>query len=129
MHTIVPYYIFIQCNPSPVFFLIVGQLRVIDLSLLVGVKKWTFPINVPDAEIDKSCKSRSSHALAHPDSIQPTFKPHSVTGPAMYYFGIVDFLQDRTFNKQIARTANIYLLRKDPDGKQNKTSYADFSQS
>lgn len=85
------------------------------------MKKWKFPVNVPDDEIEKSSKPRSSHALAHPDSIQPTFKAYSVTGPAVYYFGIVDFLQDWTFNKQVERTAKIYLMRKDPDGKQNAT--------
>lgn len=34
----------------------------------------------------------------------------------MYYFGIVDFLQDWTFNKRVERSAKIYFLRKDPAG-------------
>ena len=34
----------------------------------------------------------------------------------MYYFGIVDFLQDWTLNKKIERTGKIYLFRHDPSG-------------
>ena len=34
----------------------------------------------------------------------------------MYYFGIVDFLQDWTFNKRVERSAKIYVMRKDPAG-------------
>jgi hypothetical protein len=34
----------------------------------------------------------------------------------VYYFGIVDFLQDWTFNKRVERVIKIYCLRKDPDG-------------
>jgi hypothetical protein len=45
-----------------------------------------------------------------------TFRAVSVTGPAIYYLGIVDFLQDWTTNKKIERNFKIYALRKDPDG-------------
>jgi len=34
----------------------------------------------------------------------------------VYYFGIVDFLQDWTFNKRVERNAKIYVMRKDPAG-------------
>jgi hypothetical protein len=39
-----------------------------------------------------------------------------VTGPAIYYFGIVDFLQDWSTRKKIERAFKIYMTRKDPDG-------------
>lgn len=45
-----------------------------------------------------------------------TFKAASVTGPALYYLGIVDFLQDWTFNKKVERALKIYVARKDADG-------------
>ena len=32
------------------------------------------------------------------------------------YVGVVDFLQDWTFNKKVERAAKIYMLRKDPEG-------------
>jgi Phosphatidylinositol-4-phosphate 5-Kinase len=45
-----------------------------------------------------------------------TFKATSVNGPAVYYLGIVDFLQDWTTKKKIERLFKIYIGRKDPDG-------------
>ncbi len=48
--------------------------------------------------------------------VMPTYKAYSVSGPALYYFGIVDFLQDWTFHKKVERAVKIYALRKDPEG-------------
>lgn len=48
-----------------------------------------------------------------PDS---TFAAQTVTGPAIYHFGIIDFLQNWTFQKRIERAIKIYVMRKDPDG-------------
>lgn len=45
-----------------------------------------------------------------------TFRAHIVTGPAVYHFGIIDFLQNWTFQKRIERALKIYVFRKDPDG-------------
>ena len=45
-----------------------------------------------------------------------TFKAASVTGPAVYYLGIVDFLQDWSTKKKIERAFKMYFARKDPDG-------------
>ena len=45
-----------------------------------------------------------------------TFRAVSVTGPAIYYLGIVDFLQDWTTKKKIERAFKIYATRKDADG-------------
>ncbi len=46
----------------------------------------------------------------------PIFKASSVSGPGIYYMGIVDFLQDWSTKKKIERTLKIYLTRKDPEG-------------
>lgn len=48
-----------------------------------------------------------------PDS---TFAAQTVTGPAIYHFGIIDFLQNWTLQKRIERAFKIYFFRKDPDG-------------
>lgn len=48
--------------------------------------------------------------------LKSTFKAKAVTGPAVYYLGIVDFLQDWTTKKKIERLFKIYFGRKDPDG-------------
>jgi hypothetical protein len=45
-----------------------------------------------------------------------TYRAHVVTGPAIYHFGIIDFLQNWTLEKRIERLFKIYILRKDPDG-------------
>lgn len=44
------------------------------------------------------------------------FLAKTVTGPAVYHFGVIDFLQNWTFQKKIERAFKIYVLRKDPDG-------------
>ncbi len=44
------------------------------------------------------------------------FLAKSVTGPAVYHFGVIDFLQNWTLQKEIERAFKIYILRKDPDG-------------
>jgi hypothetical protein len=45
-----------------------------------------------------------------------TFSANQVIGPSIYHFGIVDFLQDWTVQKEIERNVKIYVSRKDPDG-------------
>ena len=37
-------------------------------------------------------------------------------GPSVYHFGIVDFLQDWTFEKEMERNFKIYVSRQDPEG-------------
>jgi len=113
---------------------LLGEMGVLDYSLLVGVKKKRFAVEVSDAELGlrrddhaddvdidddddgggggggAAAASRSGMAAIS------TFRAVSVTGPAIYYLGIVDFLQDWTTNKKIERNFKIYALRKDPDG-------------
>lgn len=45
-----------------------------------------------------------------------TFKAQTVTGPAVYYLGIVDFLQDWSTQKKMERAFKIYVGRNDPEG-------------
>ena len=83
---------------------------------------------MPDEELAKSKKKIKSNNNTnttntniltnslHKDHQQPSYKAYSVSGPAIYYFGIVDFLQDWTFNKKVERATKIYVFRKDPDG-------------
>lgn len=40
----------------------------------------------------------------------------SVNGPALYHFGVIDFLQQWTFEKKAERFYKTIILRKDPDG-------------
>jgi hypothetical protein len=48
--------------------------------------------------------------------MRSTFPAGSVSGPAVYYLGIVDFLQHWSTSKKFERLAKTYLYRKDPDG-------------
>lgn len=45
-----------------------------------------------------------------------TFSARTVTGPAVYHFGVIDFLQNWTIGKQMERAFKIYVRLKDPDG-------------
>jgi len=85
---------------------LLGELGVMDYSLLMGVRKWKYPVSIDDNELDLK-NIVNSHS---------SFKAHTLTGPAVYYFGIVDFLQDWTPKKTVERHLKIYLTRKDPDG-------------
>jgi hypothetical protein len=43
-------------------------------------------------------------------------RSHIVEGPAKYYIGIIDVLQEWNLMKQLERAAKVYLYRQDPDG-------------
>lgn len=53
---------------------------------------------------------------SHDIGSRENYLAKTVTGPAVYYLGIVDFLQDWTFMKRVERLFKIYVGRKDPDG-------------
>lgn len=44
------------------------------------------------------------------------YKAKSVAGAAVYYMGIVDFLQDWSMRKKMERASKIYITRSDPLG-------------
>jgi 1-phosphatidylinositol-4-phosphate 5-kinase len=93
---------------------LLAEIGVLDYSLLVGVKKKKFAVEATNEDSDTS--PNFSLPPDHPGAIQSTFKASSVTGPAIYYLGVVDFLQDWTTQKKIERIFKIYFTRKDPDG-------------
>ncbi|RYH17074.1 hypothetical protein EON65_29130 [archaeon] len=90
-------------------------------SLLLGVKKQKFVIHSSDPThpshptLDHSHSTYQTLEKTHfgPNSL---YSAYSVTGPAVYHLGIVDFLQNWTTQKKIERTFKTYLKRKDPDG-------------
>jgi hypothetical protein len=45
-----------------------------------------------------------------------SWKAKSVSGAAIYYMGIVDFLQEWNLRKRVERAAKIYIQRNDPQG-------------
>lgn len=96
---------------------LLGKLGVLDYSLLIGVKKWKFGVEVTQnmTDFNPSSSNDGKHNFIHKGPAS-TFHAHSVTGPAIYHFGIIDFLQNWTFQKRIERAFKIYITRKDPDG-------------
>jgi 1-phosphatidylinositol-4-phosphate 5-kinase len=95
---------------------LLGKLGVIDYSLLIGVKKWKFGVEITSNMVDfnpSASPAKQSNGHKGPKS---TFHAHTVTGPAVYHFGIIDFLQNWTFQKRVERAFKIYFTRKDPDG-------------
>lgn len=60
------------------------------------------------SDVGNSSNSSSEH--------RSCFKANQVIGPSIYHFGIVDFLQDWTFQKEIERNFKIYVNRSDPEG-------------
>lgn len=111
---------------------LLGELGVLDYSLLIGVKKGKFEIkengivrelSAPEFHVSSSgLGEETTAASASPaGSISGTnhrscFRANQVIGPSIYHFGIVDFLQDWTFEKEMERNFKIYMNRKDPDG-------------
>ena len=62
---------------------LLGKIGVLDYSLLAGVKKFKFNLDLNDTDVGVDSTASNS-----------VFKSNSVSGPGVYYFGIVDFLQD-----------------------------------
>ena len=55
-------------------------------------------------------------AAANSSKFRSAFEANQVIGPSVYHFGIVDFLQDWTFEKEMERNFKIYVSRQDPEG-------------
>lgn len=106
-------------------------------SLIIGVKKWKYDVEISDKMVctpyyplyqlivinhqvqfkPDSFLQTTEEILALEHRGPPsTFISKTVTGPAVYHFGIIDFLQNWTISKRIERGVKIYILRKDPDG-------------
>eukprot|EP01033_Poteriospumella_lacustris_P004167 gene4167-2968_t len=81
------------------------KLGVIDYSLLIGVKKWKFGVDITEEMVDFNPSANSSKKSFEHKGPQSTFHARTVTGPAVYHFGIIDFLQNWTFQKNTKRAS------------------------
>lgn len=79
------------------------------------MKKKDFEITDDEVVVRPASKVKGAAAGAN-NKKYVAFHAKSVTGNAIYYMGIVDFLQDWSLNKKIERVAKIYLQRSDPQG-------------
>lgn len=97
---------------------LLGELGVIDYSLLIGVKKWKFGVEVDDdiLHYDPIKKITNYEENISFSKRAITFKAGTVSGPAVYHFGVIDFLQNWTYGKIFERNFKIYIMHKDGDG-------------
>lgn len=84
---------------------LLGQLGVLDYSLLIGVKKYKFGLNLTDEDVGVDTTKANY-----------IYKGSAISGPGVYFFGIVDFLQDWNMKKAAERMFKIYIKRKSPTG-------------
>jgi hypothetical protein len=106
-------------------------------SLIVGVKTCKFSITLDgeesqehqdgndaegsDEDADQEVSALASGPAASPGKAEKgkhyaTYGAKSVSGPAIYYMGIVDFLQDWTTRKKCERLGKIYLFGQEAEG-------------
>ena len=111
-------------------------------SLLIGIKKSKFVINGDNTVTDpsdgmSSTENSPMYRAAHTEvlstvtnehgadiesqnrctSAHATYKANAVAGPSIYYFGVVDFLQDWSTIKKAERAFKIFIKRQDSEGK------------
>ncbi|EQC30308.1 hypothetical protein SDRG_11885 [Saprolegnia diclina VS20] len=82
---------------------------IMDYSLLMGVQSCEYYVEPGIVGGAHGNGIQSASAFA-------TQMATSVNGPALYQFGIIDFLQQWTFEKKFERYYKRYVKRKDPDG-------------
>lgn len=100
-----------------------------DYSLLVGVKRERFAVlgksgnATRNSEVDGSNSISSAAQNCEEEAQQSTHSSFSkgmqariVEGPGMYYFGIIDILQEFNFSKRLERFVKVYFKFQDPDG-------------
>lgn len=111
--------------------------KLMDYSLLIGVKRERFavlsqsnsstlpsgqsippPLPTPDGtgnvEINPLRRSMSESAVKM--SFSTGMEARIVEGPGMYYFGIIDILQEYNFAKRLERFSKVYFQFQDPLG-------------
>ncbi|DAZ94785.1 TPA: hypothetical protein N0F65_002398 [Lagenidium giganteum] len=76
---------------------------IMDYSLLMGVQSSEYFVDSSDLTIGKKETLFTQAAT-------------SVSGPSLYHFGIIDILQQWTFEKKMERFYKTTFKRKDPDG-------------
>ncbi|OQR90656.1 phosphatidylinositol-4-phosphate-5-kinase (Pi-PIPKD5), partial [Thraustotheca clavata] len=82
---------------------------IMDYSLLMGVQSCEY-------YVEPGIVGGMNLNGIQPTSVFATQMATSVNGPALYQFGIIDFLQQWTFEKKFERFYKRYVKRKDPDG-------------
>ncbi|CAK4105955.1 unnamed protein product [Aphanomyces euteiches] len=80
---------------------------IMDYSLLMGVQSCEYYVEPGIVGFNPNM---------HPGSTFATQTAISVNGPALYQFGIIDFLQQWTLEKKMERFWKQHIKRKDPDG-------------
>ncbi|RHY35203.1 hypothetical protein DYB32_000340, partial [Aphanomyces invadans] len=80
---------------------------IMDYSLLMGVQSCEYYVEPGIVGFNPNM---------HPGSSFATQTAISVNGPALYQFGIIDFLQQWTLEKKLERFWKQHIKRKDPDG-------------
>ncbi|ETV76047.1 hypothetical protein, variant [Aphanomyces astaci] len=80
---------------------------IMDYSLLMGVQSCEYYVEPGIVGFNPNM---------HPGSTFATQTAISVNGPALYQFGIIDFLQQWTLEKKLERFWKQHVKRKDPDG-------------
>ncbi|TMW56358.1 hypothetical protein Poli38472_006368 [Pythium oligandrum] len=86
---------------------------IMDYSLLMGVQSSEFYVDTSD--IMTSTSRNFSMHKPHEESLF-TQVATSVSGPALYHFGIIDILQQWTFEKKMERVYKVHVKRKDAEG-------------
>mmetsp|Transcript_15359 Transcript_15359/g.23119 ORF Transcript_15359/g.23119 Transcript_15359/m.23119 type:complete len:971 (+) Transcript_15359:26-2938(+) len=95
---------------------LLADMGVLDYSLIVGVKKRNFEIGQEEQRpVRPKSRGKGKNGVEN-NKRYASFNAKSVSGPAIYYMGIVDYLQDWSNKKKIERAAKIYLTRHDPAG-------------
>lgn len=86
---------------------------IMDYSLLMGVQSSEYFVDASDVMMTRGVPSMAKNG--HEESLF-TQVATSVSGPSLYHFGIIDILQQWTFEKKIERFYKVTFKRKDPDG-------------
>ncbi|KAJ0402539.1 hypothetical protein P43SY_000802 [Pythium insidiosum] len=116
-----------------------SRLGIMDYSLLLGVHNQEYTVNPDETYSQDNYMPRTSRATK-PSNREPgmrcvspsrnpesnggglprlgtgTRRANTVVGPSIYYFGLIDILQQWTMDKKLERFAKTKILGKDPDG-------------
>lgn len=100
-----------------------SDLNLMDYSLLIGVKRERFTVLGQSGSVTSN-PSPENAAASNPTltsfnaslGFSSGFQARIVEGPGMYYFGIIDILQEFNFSKRLERFLKIRLKLQDPNG-------------
>lgn len=86
---------------------------IMDYSLLMGVQSSEYFVDTSDVMTMRNPSTMNKNGQ---DDSLFTQLATSVSGPSLYHFGIIDILQQWTFEKKMERFYKVNFKRKDPDG-------------